>query len=140
MKDYKQFIRDHKDWMDGKREDKPIGKEYDLIKANFEKADLDGANFEGANLKWANLKWANLYSTNLKDADLYKANFCNANLKGADLDGANIKEATINLYLIDTIALTKPLFEIIKENNKWDLIKLAKELLEDEHEWKKRNI
>lgn len=120
-KDYKQFIQDHKDWIRNEREDKPMGKHYNLQEANFEGANLCEADFEGASLQRANLRGANLKWANLEGGSLREANF----------EGANLRGARIDLSRLDIIALTNPLFNLMKEYNKKELIKLAKELLNE---------
>lgn len=132
VKTAEQFLKDHKEWMDEKREDRPKGREYDL-----EGAELERANLRGADLRKANLKRANLYEANLRKADLTGANLYGADLKWADLRVEGIEEAdftwadlrgaTIDLCKYDIVALIEPLFKLMEWYNKEELVRLIEE-------------
>jgi len=97
----KQFDKDHQEWLklyrngESTLDERPKGKEYNLIKSGFQDADLMYANLYNANLFNANLYNANLYNANLQNANLHYADLTNANLMGANLFYVNLNNANL---------------------------------------------
>lgn len=90
---------DHGKWL----QDKRIGRQAVLCKANLNGVDLSGFNFENANFSGASLLGAILDKTIFKGADLRSADLQGANLSNADLAGANLSGANLsNAKLLST--------------------------------------
>lgn len=97
LKSAKQFIDDHAKWFEtfnpfvyDPYKNRPIGREYNLVGADF-----SGALLTRANLRYCDLQELSFCNTMLYGADLYGAELRGANLSGACLSDANLAQANL---------------------------------------------
>jgi len=140
IKTAEQFVKDHKHWFElylykkTTLDERPKGKDYNLINANLRyanlqdadlrfaqlfKADLSYANLEDAKLQQADLSYANLNHANLTNVSLYNANLEGAILTSSDLTNSRLCDAYLtNAYLIGANLIETDLMDA-KIDVKW---------------------
>jgi len=123
FKSAEQFVKDHQEWLElfmntkGIRaislwDERPEGKDYNLINA-----DLVGLDCRFADLRDADLTHANLTHANLRNSNLEYANLTNINFSFADLTNADLTNADLSKAILTNAILTNAKLSFAKLNN-----------------------
>lgn len=108
----KEYIKDYKNWKEGKVEKKPSPLDYKLKNEDFKKESMKDFDFLGADVSGSDFTLAELDNSGFKNvqgkgAIFVKAKIENSNLTSAEFDKSNFESANLQGSLLNKASLTK---------------------------------